>query len=150
MRLEDARYIMQECRSAGVKVFLKQLGTRWAVESGTYDKKGKDDRRASEANSGGNPDFWPAEFRYAQVSEYPDIKSRTWVKPKQPIALPKARITKAIVFGEENCTRTVRNTLGPGPTPRMESCGFRTRTVPAKAQLERCDIAPKSDAGSLS
>jgi EAL domain-containing protein (putative c-di-GMP-specific phosphodiesterase class I) len=35
MDLDDVRYLIAECRTAGVKVFLKQLGTRWAVDSNT-------------------------------------------------------------------------------------------------------------------
>src|SRR5208337_5332572 len=32
MDIDDVRYLIEECRAAGVKIFLKQLGTRWAVD----------------------------------------------------------------------------------------------------------------------
>ena len=49
--------IMLQCRDAGVPVFVKQLGSRWA-----YEHKLRDDSKGS------NPENWPADLR---VREFP-------------------------------------------------------------------------------
>lgn len=49
--------IVQQCRDAGIAVYIKQLGTAWAKQSGNrMDSKG------------GNPEVWPADLR---VREFP-------------------------------------------------------------------------------
>jgi len=50
------RSIVDQCRAAGVPVFVKQLGTVWARENGARD------------NHGGDPDEWPSDLR---VREFP-------------------------------------------------------------------------------
>jgi len=90
MDLDDVRYLIEECRGAGVKIFLKQLGTRWAVDSNTYGAKGSDGKRAEEVNAGGNPAFWPAEFRDPQLREHPAVSNKPWAQPHgiYPSAMP--------------------------------------------------------------
>lgn len=50
--------LVDQCEAAGVPVFVKQLGERWARESGTW---GRD-------SHGGTPDLWPEGLR---VREFP-------------------------------------------------------------------------------
>jgi len=71
LAVDDVRYLIEECRAVGVKVFLKQLGTRWAIASNTYSLKGADGSRLKKINAGGAPEFWPADFRDASLREYP-------------------------------------------------------------------------------
>lgn len=65
IQVDWVRAIRDECRSAGVAVFVKQLGTVWAVE--------KTGRRTH----GGDWDLWPADLR---VRDYP-VPSGTPGKP---------------------------------------------------------------------
>jgi protein gp37 len=55
-RLDNVRGVVSACREAGVRVFVKQLGTAWAKENAT---------RVSRA---GDPTKWPADLR---VREFP-------------------------------------------------------------------------------
>jgi len=91
MDLDDVRYLIGECRAAGARVFLKQLGTRWAVDSNTYGTKSRDGKRATEVNAGGNPKFWPAEFRDPRLREYPDIEWQPWKRPPKGTIYPTAK-----------------------------------------------------------
>lgn len=59
--LDAARRIVSDCRAANVAVFVKQMGERWARETGTY---GQD-------SHGGTPELWPEELR---VREMPSEK----------------------------------------------------------------------------
>lgn len=45
-----ARQIVADCKSAGVAVFVKQMGERWARETGTHHLDAH----------GGDPQYWPA------------------------------------------------------------------------------------------
>jgi protein gp37 len=55
--LDWIREIVQQCKDAGIAVYIKQLGTAWAKQSGNrMDSKG------------GNPEVWPADLR---VREFP-------------------------------------------------------------------------------
>ena len=57
--LQAVHTIINQCQTAKVKVFCKQLGTVWAKESGTY----KQDRK------GGSPELWDKSFN---VQEFPN------------------------------------------------------------------------------
>lgn len=59
LKLKWVRSIIERCRAQGVPVFVKQLGTAWAAESGTYAVNKK----------GGDPSVWPKDLR---IREYPD------------------------------------------------------------------------------
>lgn|GEM_PF-141871 len=74
MLFEDVRYLIGECRAAGAKVFLKQLGTLWAIASGTNDAMGDDGKPVKKAKSGGEPSLWPAEFQSPSLREFPDVR----------------------------------------------------------------------------
>jgi protein gp37 len=65
MTLDDARYLIEESRAAGSRVFFKQLGTALAIQLGVYSTQGKGEHRSK----GGHPDQWPADLN---VQEYPD------------------------------------------------------------------------------
>lgn len=56
MSLDWARRTVHQCREMGVPVFVKQLGSVWARETGARDPKG------------GDPDEWPEDLR---VREFP-------------------------------------------------------------------------------
>lgn len=56
MQLDWVRGLIGQSRKSGAAVFVKQLGTVWARESGAADKKG------------GDPDEWPADLR---IREFP-------------------------------------------------------------------------------
>lgn len=65
MELDWARSLVEQCRSAGTPVFVKQLGSVWAKDwtwnglpVSRFDPKG------------GDPDYWPADLR---VREYPGV-----------------------------------------------------------------------------
>jgi protein gp37 len=58
--LAAARNILAQCRAAAVPVFVKQLGTAWAKETGARDRKG------------GNPAEWPEDLR---VREFPEVRA---------------------------------------------------------------------------
>jgi protein gp37 len=60
--LDAARRIVADCKSAGVAVFVKQLGERWARESGTYKQD----------SHGGTPELWPEDLR---VREMPEMRA---------------------------------------------------------------------------
>jgi protein gp37 len=91
MDLDDVRYLIAECRAAGVKIFLKQLGTRWAVDSNTYGTKNRDGKRAKEVKAGGNPEFWPAEFHSPKLREYPAVEWKPWARPPKETVYPTAK-----------------------------------------------------------
>ena len=57
--LQAVHSIINQCQTAKVKVFCKQLGTVWAKESGTY----KQDRK------GASPELWDKSFN---VQEFPN------------------------------------------------------------------------------
>lgn len=57
MHPDWARSLVEQCRAAGVPVFVKQMGSAWAHEHGGPKK-------------GGDPAFWPADLR---VREYPAV-----------------------------------------------------------------------------
>jgi protein gp37 len=57
--LDAARRIVADCKAAGVAVFVKQLGERWARESGTYKQDGH----------GGTPEPWPEDLRVREMPE---------------------------------------------------------------------------------
>ncbi len=64
MNLDWVRLLIEQCREAGAKPFVKQLGTVWAREHGAKD------------HHGGNPDEWPEDLR---VREYP-----SFLEPARP------------------------------------------------------------------
>jgi hypothetical protein len=90
MDLDDVRYLIAESRAAGVKSFLKQLGIRWAVDSNTYGTESRDGKRATEVNAGGNPTFWPGEFRSPKLREYPAVEWKTWTQSPKGTVYPNA------------------------------------------------------------
>jgi protein gp37 len=92
MDLDDVRYLIDECRAAGVKIFLKQLGTRWAVDSTTYGAKSPDGKRATEVNAGGNPEFWPTEFCDPTLREYPTAECKPWTPRAKSAVYPTANL----------------------------------------------------------
>ncbi len=55
-----ARSLVRQCREAGVRPFVKQLGSVWARGHGGDSK-------------GGDPERWPADLR---VREYPEVAAR--------------------------------------------------------------------------
>ncbi len=55
-----ARSLVRQCREAGVRPFVKQLGSVWARGHGGNSK-------------GGDPERWPADLR---VREYPEVAAR--------------------------------------------------------------------------
>jgi len=57
--LDWARSLRDQCASAGVPYFMKQMGEKWAHESGTWH----DD------SHGGSPAFWPEDLRVRQFPE---------------------------------------------------------------------------------
>lgn len=57
--LDAARRIVADCKAAGVAVFVKQLGERWARESGTYKQD----------SHGGTPELWPEDLRVRQMPD---------------------------------------------------------------------------------
>lgn len=59
--LDAARRVVADCKSAGVAVFVKQMGERWARETGTH---GQDAH-------GGTPELWPEDLR---VREMPTVR----------------------------------------------------------------------------
>jgi protein gp37 len=65
-----ARSIVQQCQTAGVPVFVKQLGARPRVDGPPGDSRtwvlDLDDRK------GGNPDEWPEDLR---VREWPEVRA---------------------------------------------------------------------------
>jgi protein gp37 len=65
MTLDDARYLIEESRAAGARVFFKQLGTALAIQLGVYSTHGKGEHRSQ----GGHPEQWPADL---YIQEYPD------------------------------------------------------------------------------
>jgi hypothetical protein len=71
MTLEDARYVLTEAAAAGAKVLLKQLGTRWAIASGTYGRT-IDGKISEEVRKGGHRDFWPNELQSDIFHQHPD------------------------------------------------------------------------------
>ncbi|HWR14154.1 MAG TPA: DUF5131 family protein [Terriglobales bacterium] len=73
MRLEDARYVLEECAAAGAKTLLKQLGTRWAVASGTYATR-INGKIAKEVRVGALRELWPNDLRQPAFFAYPDVK----------------------------------------------------------------------------
>jgi protein gp37 len=73
MALDDARYILTECVAAGARVLLKQLGTRWAISSGTYRSRADDPPRMKRRN-GGARELWPRDLQTANYEQYPDVK----------------------------------------------------------------------------
>ena len=80
MDLEWARNIVQQCKAAGVPVFVKQLGSYWARGNAAlaqcaaamhgldhqemYKRYGK---RLDPGYKGGNPDFWPEDLRIREI-----------------------------------------------------------------------------------
>jgi protein gp37 len=91
MDFNDVNYLIEECRAAGVKIFLKQLGTRWAVASGTFGKKGADGKRQKEANAGGAPELWPIEYRDPSLREHPEVEWKPWTRPPKENVYPTAK-----------------------------------------------------------
>jgi protein gp37 len=83
MSLDDLRYIIAESEAAGAAVFVKQLGTAWAIDSETYGKtsRGTKSKRLAKAKSGGNSAVWPKEFKGAKLRSYPTVPSVRWTKP---------------------------------------------------------------------
>ena len=57
-----ARSIVQQCKAAGVPVFVKQLGTAFAIQQPTWSTARRHDRK------GGDPSEWPADLR---IREFP-------------------------------------------------------------------------------
>jgi protein gp37 len=68
--LEDVRYILDQGRKAGIKVYLKQLGTRWAIKSNTYGYKGEKGH-VNAARSGALVDLWPKDLRDPSLRQLP-------------------------------------------------------------------------------
>ncbi len=62
MRMEWAQSIIEQCRTAGVPVFCKQLGAHPVLPNGVEFPMLHDPRK------GGNPEDWPTQFR---VREFP-------------------------------------------------------------------------------
>jgi len=56
-----ARSLRDQCAAAEVPYFMKQLGERWAHESGTWHHD----------SHGGSPDLWPEDLRVRQFPEAP-------------------------------------------------------------------------------
>lgn len=56
MEIEWARSLVEQCRTASVPVFVKQMGSVWAKATGALDRKG------------GSPEEWPEDLR---IREYP-------------------------------------------------------------------------------
>jgi len=106
MDFNDVNYLIEECRAADVKIFLKQLGTRWAVDSNTYGTKSRDGKRATEVNSGGNPEFWPAEFRDQSLREYPAVEWQSWMRPPKGTVYPTAAPGDRRKWGTPEMERT--------------------------------------------
>lgn len=52
---EWARSAIAQCRAAGVPVFIKQMGSRWARSHGAKDRKGED------------PEEWPEDLRVREL-----------------------------------------------------------------------------------
>jgi protein gp37 len=90
MDFNDVNYLIEECRAAGLKIFLKQLGTRWAVASGTFGKKGADGKRQKEANAGGAPKLWPSEYRDPTLRQHPVVEWQPWTRPPKGTVYPTA------------------------------------------------------------
>lgn len=55
--LDAARRIVADCKSAGVAVFVKQMGERWARETGTHRLDAH----------GGTPELWPEDLRVREM-----------------------------------------------------------------------------------
>jgi protein gp37 len=55
--LGAARRIVADCKSAGVAAFVKQLGERWARDTGTH----------REDAHGGTPELWPEDLRVREM-----------------------------------------------------------------------------------
>lgn len=70
--LDDFKFLAESLWKADARVFLKQLGTRWALDSGTWGTMTSKGDRAEKVNSGGNPDLWPKDFRkLSRWRQYP-------------------------------------------------------------------------------
>ena len=62
MLFDDVQFLIDECRAAGLTVFLKQLGTVWAVASGTYNETDSEGKKVKKSKSGGRLRFGPRSF----------------------------------------------------------------------------------------
>lgn len=77
---DDAVCILEEARAAGAHPCLKQLGTRWAVASSTYNARGQDGTRLKAARHGGNKELWPEELQgYSQG--WSNLQLPDWQEP---------------------------------------------------------------------
>lgn len=74
MTLDDARFLLQEGKAAGCRVFFKQLGTALAIRLDVYSTRGKAEHRSQ----GAHPDQWPPDLN---IQEYPDAPA---VAPPAP------------------------------------------------------------------
>lgn len=57
------RSIVNQCKATGIPVYVKQLGTDWAKQSGTHRSDPK----------GANPQFWAEDLLFR---EFPSVRSR--------------------------------------------------------------------------
>ena len=55
--------IVNQCKATGIPVYVKQLGTDWAKQSGTHRSDTK----------GANPQFWAEDLLFR---EFPSVRSR--------------------------------------------------------------------------
>lgn len=55
--LDAARRVVADCKSAGVAVFVKQMGERWARDTGTHKQD----------SHGGTPELWPEDLRVREM-----------------------------------------------------------------------------------
>ncbi|MGH8590382.1 MAG: DUF5131 family protein [Gammaproteobacteria bacterium] len=67
MDLDWARSLVEQCQLAGVPVFTKQLGERWARDTFADGRS----VAACGDRHGGDPQYWPADLR---VREYPEVR----------------------------------------------------------------------------